>query len=88
MKYWTAIDGDDVPAPDAGLFGAFLEGYGSVEGAVLDQDRLRAYEALWLLRTFSFESAKREENEVRPTDASWQRHYPPAAAYEDDLRDL
>ena len=62
---------------------------------MLDQDRLRAYEALWLLRDFSFESAKRsfesakrEESEVRPTDASWQRHDPPPAAYEDDLRDL
>ena len=88
MKYWTAIGGDNLLAPDAGLMGAFLEGYGGVEGAVLDDDRLRAYEHLWLLRAFNFESAKREDGDARPTDASWAVHYPPAAAYEVYLRAL
>ncbi len=88
MKYWTAIGGDNLLAHDAGLMGAFLEGYGSVEGAVLDEDRLRAYEHLWLLRAFNFESAKREDGDVRPTAASWDVHYPPPAAYEDYLRAL
>ncbi len=88
MKYWTVIGDDGLLVPDEDLYGAFLEGYREAGGRPPDPDRLRAYEALWLLRAFNFENAGRteEEHAADAVDRSWGRHYPPAATYEDYLR--
>lgn len=88
MKYWTAIGEDGLLAHDPELYAAFLAGYRSLETTAIDEDLLRAYEVLWLMRTFNFESAKREDSEISPGGASWREHYPPAQAYLDHLRAL
>jgi aminoglycoside phosphotransferase (APT) family kinase protein len=88
MKYWTVIGEDNLLTHEPDLFAAFLAGYGSLENTSIDEDLLRAYEVLWLMRTFNFESAKREDSEIRPGGTSWHEHYPPAEAYLDYLRAL
>lgn len=83
MKYWTAIGPDDLLRPHAGRFDAFLEGYRSAGTAAdLDAERFRAYEGLWLIRAFNFESAREESQEGEGTAGSWAAHYPPPRTYE------
>lgn len=88
MKYWTAIGDDGMLGHDPALYGAFLDGYRSLTGDAVDKDRLRAYEMLWLMRTFNFESAKRDDSAEPKAGVSWGKHYPPASVYLDHLRAL
>ncbi len=88
MKYWTAIAADGLLAHHEDFHRAFLEGYRSVKGASVDEDRFRAYEYLWLVRTYNFETAKEEDKEEPRLGTSWARYYPPPSAYEGYLRDL
>jgi len=88
MKYWTAIGEDGMLGHDPALYGAFLDGYRSLAGTAIDEARMRAYEMLWLMRTFNFESAKRDEAEEPAAGVSWGKHYPPPSVYLDHLRAL
>jgi hypothetical protein len=92
MRYWTAIGQDGRLAPDPARFEAFLAGYRSRPGAVIDPDRLRAYALLWLLRAYNFESAKRHAPDQAPdpaaVDADLSTLYPPPARYEEFLAEL
>jgi hypothetical protein len=80
MKYWTAIGADGMLAHHPQLFAAFRAGYDQAAEHKPDAGRLAAYERLWLLRTFNFESTR---DGVDAT--SWQAVYPAAAAYLDHL---
>lgn len=88
MKYWTGIGGEGLLAPDTALFAAFLDGYASTGARPLDEGLMGAYELLWLLRVFNFESAKREDRKAPAASASWSVHYPPPEAYVEYLRGL
>ena len=88
MKYWTAVGSGGLLGHDAALFAAFLEGHASAGARPLDERLMGAYELLWLLRAFNFESAKQAEREMPAAPASWAAHYPPAAAYVEYLRGL
>ncbi len=90
MKYWTAVGSNGLLGHDATHFAAFLEGYASAStGArALDEGVMGAYELLWLLRAFNFESARQAEREMPAAGTSWGAHYPPAAAYVEYLRGL
>lgn len=86
MKYWTAIGPDGRLAHEPALFAAFLEGYREGGGKALDERMLHACECLWLLRTFNFESGKREDGENAAS--SWEPVYPPAEVYAHHLAEL
>lgn len=86
MKYWTAVGADGRLGHEPALFRAFLEGYREGGGGPADEPLLRAYECLWLLRTFNFESAKRDGAEA--DESSWARVYPPAETYLEHLAEL
>lgn len=88
MKYWTAIGEDGMLSHDESLFNAFLDGYRSFGGVEVNEDRLRAYEYLWLVRTYNFESMREENDDEDGIGKSWARHYPPPEIYEDYLVDL
>jgi len=88
MKYWTAIGPDGLLVPDHRLYSDFLQGYQSVAGSVLDSQRFRAYEFLWLTRAYNFESAHQDHREQTAGGSTLARHYPPAPADETNLSDL
>lgn len=85
MKYWTAPGSDGLLTPQPALFDAFLAGYCREAGANPDSARLRAYERLWLLRTFNFESARAGS---LATERSWSPCYPEANLYRQYLENL
>ncbi len=82
MKYWTAIGADGMLAHHPGLYAAFRDGYDRAAEHAVDAGRLAAYERLWLMRTFNFESSRGDGEAV-----SWQAVYPPAATYRRLLAD-
>ena len=88
MKHWTAIghEGRLMHRPE--LYGAFLEGYRSAADLQLDEGRLRAYEYLWLLRCFNFESSREAMGEEGISHDSWRHVYPRARYYLDLLESL
>ncbi|CAK0771812.1 Phosphotransferase [uncultured Gammaproteobacteria bacterium] len=88
MRYWTKIGADNVLAPDSTRFAAFLDGYRAAAEQPPDPGRARAYESLWLLRAFNFESARRPESEVEVAGVRLAAHYPSPAAYVDWLREV
>jgi aminoglycoside phosphotransferase (APT) family kinase protein len=83
MKYWTAVGADGLLAHDPILYAAFAEGYRAGGGRAIEPARLAAYEALWLLRVYNFERAKRAVEGAAET--AWARCYPPPARYADYL---
>lgn len=85
MKYWTAPGSTGLLAPQQELFDAFLAGY--CREAAIDPNpaRLYAYEHLWLLRTFNFESVRTDS---LPTGRSWSPCYPVADLYRRYLEEL
>jgi hypothetical protein len=89
MKYWTALGPDGRLVHDAALYGAFRDGYDGVAAEPLHPARLAAYERLWLLRTFNFESSRADAAPTRTeTVPSWRAAYPGPAAYLDFLSRL
>ncbi|MBI4184840.1 MAG: aminoglycoside phosphotransferase family protein [Proteobacteria bacterium] len=86
MKYWTAVGPEGRLVHEPNLFAAFREGYRRGGGRAIDERRLWAYEGLWLLRAYNFESAKRA-GEVRD-ETDWARVYPGPEAYVAYLDDL
>ncbi len=87
MKYWTAIGADGKLAHRADLFEAFLAGYREFAVEPVDAGRLAAYERLWLLRCFNFETSRAAgggEDEGR----SWRHVYPSASTYADILQSI
>lgn len=83
MKHWTAIGPAGRLAHDAALYAAFLEGYAEQAG-LIDDDRLAAYERLWLLRCFNFER-HREAGAPADPPVGWRNAYPSAAYYREAL---
>ncbi|MFN3075757.1 MAG: phosphotransferase family protein [Alphaproteobacteria bacterium] len=90
MKYWSRVGPDRTLTPDKALFAAFVEGYvgGRGDGTKMDDELLRAYELLWLMRAYNFESEKRDDQEHRVGGTSWAAVYPGAEAYETYLREV
>ncbi|MEI8394730.1 MAG: aminoglycoside phosphotransferase family protein [Rhodospirillaceae bacterium] len=85
MKYWTAIGPDGLLIAVPALYQAFLQGYtGSADTTINDQ-RLYAYEVLWLTRAFTFESVHRDHRSHVTSGTALARHYPPARFYQDYL---
>ena len=83
MRYWTAIGPDGMLGHQPDLYAAFRRGYAEAADRDVDGGRLMAYERLWLLRIFNFESRRG----AGPAE-SWQAVYPPAATYRRHLADL
>jgi aminoglycoside phosphotransferase (APT) family kinase protein len=77
IKYWTARDPTGFLSGDLALYEAFLKGYMTRPGAAIDQEILRACEALWLCRAFRFEF-ERERSGRKPappfSNAIFYRH--------------
>lgn len=90
MKYWTVVGSDRRLTHDARLFETFLDAYQAETDEPLDRERLVAYERLWLLRCFAFETARERQDGPRASrqSESWQDVYPKARFYRDSLRDL
>lgn len=88
MKHWTAIGHEGRLTHRAELYDAFLDGYRSASDMEIDEGRLRAYEYLWLLRCFNFESSKEAFGEEEAGDDSWRPVYPRARYYLDLLESL
>lgn len=88
MKYWTAVGSEGRLMHRAELFEAFLEGYRSASDLALDEGRLRAYEYLWLLRCFNFETSREGLGEEGISNDSWRHVYPRASYYLDLLESL
>lgn len=88
MKHWTAIGHEGRLVHRADLFGAFLEGYRSTTDAPIDEGRLRAYEYLWLLRCFNFESSREATGDQSVGTDGWRPVYPRARYYLDLLESL
>ncbi len=89
MKYWTAIGSEGHLAHRTGLYDAFVSGYKALAGHIIDERRQRAYEYLWLLRCFNYESAREGDwNGAATATNSWRQVYPNAAYYRDLLQDL
>ena len=89
MKYWTAIGREGRLTHRSGLYDAFLHGYREAGGQALDEQRLKAYEYLWLLRCFNFERSREANGEEPPASPdSWRQVYPDAHYYCDHLQDL
>lgn len=88
MKHWTAIgrEGRLMHRPE--LYDAFLQGYRAASDIQIDQGRLRAYEYLWLLRCFNFESSREAAGEEAAGNDSWRHVYPRAQYYLDLLGSL
>jgi len=88
MKYWTAIgqEGRLMHRPE--LFAAFLDGYRSAADLTIDEERLAAYEHLWLLRCFNFETSREAMGEEGMSTDSWRHVYPRARYYLDLLESL
>jgi hypothetical protein len=82
MKYWTAKDAGGQLAPQSGLFGAFLDGYGPAGRDIVESLSFALYEMLWLLRVFNFECAKQEQG-IAQTPG-----YPEAGVYEAFLSEV
>ena len=89
MKYWTAIGREGRLTHRSGLYDAFLEGYQSEAIEALDEQRLKGYEYLWLLRGYNFEMSREASDDLEPaTPDSWRKVYPDSRYYADLLRDL
>ena len=89
MKYWTAIGSEGRLAHRAELYDALLEGYRSSSDLLLDAQRLRAYEYLWLLRCFNFETSQEALGEEEGiSNDGWRHVYPRARYYLDLLESL
>ena len=88
MKHWTAIgrEGRLMHRPE--LYDAFLQGYRAASDIQIDQGRLRAYEYLWLLRCFNFESSREAAGDEIASNDSWRHVYPRAQYYLDLLGSL
>lgn len=89
MKYWTAIGSEGHLTHRPGLYDAFLAGYKAIAGHAIDAGRQRAYEHLWLLRSFNDESSREgDQQSAAPLATSWRQVYPNADYYRDLLQDL
>ena len=88
MKYWTAIGSEGRLMHRAELYESFLDGYRSASDMEIDEGRLRAYEYLWLLRCFNFESSREAMGEEGISHDSWRHVYPRARYYLDLLESL
>jgi aminoglycoside phosphotransferase (APT) family kinase protein len=88
MKYWTAIGSEGRLTHRAELYQSFLEGYRADSDLALDERRLRAYEHLWLLRCFNFETSREALGEEEVGNDSWRHVYPRAHYYLDLLESL
>jgi Ser/Thr protein kinase RdoA (MazF antagonist) len=88
MKYWTAIGHEGRLMHRAELYEAFLDGYRSASDLPLDEGRLKAYEHLWLLRCFNFETSREALGEEQSRSDSWRHVYPRARYYLDLLESL
>ena len=88
MKYWTAIGREGRLMHRAELYDAFLDGYRSASDTPIDEGRLRAYEYLWLLRCFNFESSREATGYDGTGNDSWRHVYPRARYYLDLLESL
>ena len=72
----------------AELYGAFLDGYRAAGDNPIDEGRLRAYEYLWLLRCFNFETSREASGGESAGNDSWRHVYPRASYYLDLLESL
>jgi hypothetical protein len=88
MKYWTAIGQEGRLTHRPELFEAFMAGYCAHAPQPIDEQRLKAYEYLWLLRCFNFENSSIAAEETASAGNSWRPVYPGASYYLDLLRDL
>ncbi len=88
MKHWTAVGHEGRLMHRADLYGAFLEGYRTAADNPIDEGRLRAYEYLWMLRCFNFETSREGSGEAAPSNDSWRHVYPRARYYLDLLESL
>ncbi|HMA50850.1 MAG TPA: phosphotransferase [Magnetospirillaceae bacterium] len=88
MKHWTAVGTEGRLMHKPELYGAFLEGYRSAADNPIDEGRLRAYEYLWLLRCFNFETSREGSGETGLSNDSWRHVYPRARYYLDLLESL
>jgi hypothetical protein len=88
MKHWTAIGNEGRLTHKPELFAAFLDGYRSGGADPIDEGRLRAYEHLWLLRCFNFETSREGIGEQSAGTDSWRHVYPRARYYLDLLETL
>lgn len=88
MRYWTAVGHEGRLMHRSELYDAFLDGYRSASDMKIDEGRLRAYEYLWLLRCFNFESSREAMGEEGISTDSWRHVYPRARYYLDLLESL